>query len=175
MLRHYRVTIDYPVRVMYWRQQSDGDRCDLCEVGLTLRSEGSAIFVAAVATRSGPPSVERVMPGDTLVRIGNLDLATARKGAIYDALHGKPGETRLLTLERDGSRFTVNAPVSAFYPPVANVRFEHADTRRLSQGRRNVPTSPVRLLVTPLGLAATLDPQLKLPHAITSLVVLVVA
>lgn len=114
VLRHYRLTIDYPTRVMYWSRQSEPDVCDLCEVGLTLRSEGGAIFVAAIATKNGRPTVMGVMPGDRLVRIGNLDLATASKGAIYDALHGTPGESRALTLERNGARVSVNVPVTAF-------------------------------------------------------------
>jgi hypothetical protein len=35
-------------------------------------------------------------------------------GAIYDAMHGEPGEVRALTLERDGHRLTVRAAISSF-------------------------------------------------------------
>jgi len=36
------------------------------------------------------------------------------RAAIYDAMHGKPGEVRNLLLERNGKRFRVPAKVTAF-------------------------------------------------------------
>ena len=62
----------------------------------------------------GRPTVEGVLPGDRLTRIGALDTAGATWGAIYGALHGRPGELRTLTIERDGRRLTVPARVTAF-------------------------------------------------------------
>jgi hypothetical protein len=60
------------------------------------------------------PTVEGVLPGDTLIRIGELETGTATWGAIYDAMHGKPGESRSLIFERNGRRLTVSARVTAF-------------------------------------------------------------
>jgi hypothetical protein len=114
VLKGFRLTIDYPNRMMYWLKQSDGDAHDLDQVGLTLRSEGSVFFVAAIATKNGKATVEGVLPGDKLIRVGELELGKATWGAIYDAMHGKPGESRSLILERGGNRFTVDAKVTAF-------------------------------------------------------------
>jgi len=56
----------------------------------------------------------RSSPGDRLIRIGNLQTQNATWGAIYNAMHGKPGQTLILVLERSGNRFTVTAKVTAF-------------------------------------------------------------
>ena len=114
ILKQFRLTIDYPNRMMYWLKQSDPDSRDLDQVGLTLRSEHREYFVAAVAKKNGRPTVEGVSPGDRLVRIGDLETQNATWGAIYNALHGNPGETRMLVLERNGNRFTVASKVTAF-------------------------------------------------------------
>ena len=46
-----------------------------------------------------------------LWRIGERE---DRERRLFQALHGKPGETRRIVLERGGSRLTVNARVTAF-------------------------------------------------------------
>jgi hypothetical protein len=114
VLKGFRLTIDYPNQMMYWLKQSEPDSHDLDQVGLTLRSEGRDFSVAAVATKNGRPTVEGVLPGDRLIRVGELETGKATWGAIYDAMHGKPGESRALMLERNGTRLTVAAVVTAF-------------------------------------------------------------
>jgi hypothetical protein len=114
VLKAYRITIDYPKRVMYWQKQGDPDMRDLDQVGLTLASDGGEFLVAAVALKNGRPTVEGVLPGDRLMRIDTLDTAGATWGAIYGALHGRPGEGRVLMIERDGRRLSVPAIVIAF-------------------------------------------------------------
>jgi hypothetical protein len=91
LLKAYRITIDYPSRVMYWQKQGDPDTHDLDQVGLTRESDRGAFLVAAVAAKNGRPTVEGVRPGDRLMRIDALDTAGATWGAIYSALHGRPG------------------------------------------------------------------------------------
>lgn len=58
--------------------------------------------------------MEGVLPGDRLIRVGDLETRNATWGAIYDRMHGKPDETRTLLLERDGNRLNVIAKVTAF-------------------------------------------------------------
>jgi hypothetical protein len=113
-LKGFRLTIDYPNQKMYWFKQSDPDSHDLDQVGLVLRSDHGQFVIAAVAEKNGIPTVEGVSSGDRLVRIGALETQKASWGAIYDAMHGKPGETRILVLERDGHRWNVAAKVTAF-------------------------------------------------------------
>lgn len=114
VLKAFRLTADYSNGKIYFLKQGEPDPGELDDVGLTLRSLHHEFFVAAVATKGYKPTVEGVRPGDKLLRIGDLDLKQATWGAIYDALRGKPGETRVLTLERNGKQFTVSAPVTAF-------------------------------------------------------------
>jgi hypothetical protein len=114
VLKGFLLTIDYSRQMTYWLKQSDPDSHDLEQVGLTLRAEGHEYTVAAVATKNGKPTVEGVLPGDQLIRVGELETRTATWGAIYGAMHGKPGETRSLVLGRNGNRFTVAARVTAF-------------------------------------------------------------
>jgi hypothetical protein len=114
VLKAFRLTIDYPNQMTYWLKQSDPDSDDLDQVGLTLRADHGTYIVAGVATKKGRPTVEGVLPGDRLIRVGALDLGTATWGAIYNAMHGRPGESRSLILERNGNRLAVAARVTAF-------------------------------------------------------------
>ena len=43
-----------------------------------------------------------------------LDTATATRGEILAALHGRPGEVKHLLIERQGRRVTVDSIVTAF-------------------------------------------------------------
>jgi C-terminal processing protease CtpA/Prc len=99
---------------MYWLKQRDVETNDLDQVGLTLRSDHGAFFVAAVATKNGKPTVDGIMPGDRLVRVAGLETATATWGALFAALHGQPGAQRTLTIDRNGQMLVLRAPVTAF-------------------------------------------------------------
>jgi len=48
------------------------------------------------------------------VKIDDLDVSIATRGAIFAALHGEPGSLRMLVLERDGRQLTLPAKVTAF-------------------------------------------------------------
>lgn len=114
VLKHFRLTIDYPDRVIYLEKETEPDPLDLDVVGITLRATHREFFVTSIATIGSKPTVEGVLAGDRLLRIGNLDLTKASWGQIYAALHGAPGETRELVLERGGKRFTIPAKVTRF-------------------------------------------------------------
>jgi hypothetical protein len=114
VLKAFRITIDYPNRRIYWQRQTAIDPHDLEQVGLTLRTERGEFVVAKIATKNGVPTVDGVLPGDKLIRIGDLETGKATWGAIFSALHGRPGETRSLVLERNGNRFAVATRVTAF-------------------------------------------------------------
>lgn len=114
VLQGFRITIDYPHRMTYWLPQTELDGNDLDQVGLTLRSSGGEYFVAAVVTQNAKPTVEGIQPGDKLLQIDGLRTDAAVRSAVLSALHGKPGESRILLLERDSSRFTVETKVVSF-------------------------------------------------------------
>ena len=114
VLKAFRLTIDYPNRTVYWLQQTDPDSRDLDQVGLTLKAQGADFIVAAVATKNGKPAVEHVQPGDKLIRVDDLETKHATWGAVYSAMHGKHGDTRVLVLDRGEHQLTVKTIVTAF-------------------------------------------------------------
>lgn len=63
---------------------------------------------------SGRHARFNVKPGDKLLRIDALETRHSSWGAIYAALHGKPGEVRRLLLQRNGIQLKVPAGVTAF-------------------------------------------------------------
>lgn len=113
VLKSFRLTIDYPNRTIYWLRQTGPDD-DLNQVGLTLKAQSGQYFVAAVSTKNGKATVEGVQVGDKLIRIDSLQTQGATWGQIYNALHGKPGETRVLILKRGTDEIKVPARVTAF-------------------------------------------------------------
>ena len=116
VLQGFRVMIDYPTHMTYWERERELDPHDLDQVGITLetRDNERGYFVAAVATKNGKPTVKGVRTGDRLVGIDGAPLEGRTRGALFSSLHGKPGDIRVLTLERNGREFTTPVPVSAF-------------------------------------------------------------
>jgi len=72
--------------------------------------------VIGVPDYEGKPAVAEVKAGDVLVAIDKVPAKGSTMGQIWSLLGGDPGETRMLTLERDGKQFTVNATVRRFLP-----------------------------------------------------------
>ncbi|HEY2782301.1 MAG TPA: hypothetical protein VGI90_16080 [Steroidobacteraceae bacterium] len=114
VLKHFRLTIDYPHRMLYWVKQTAPDLHELDQVGLTLRAHAGEFFVSGIATKNGKPTVEAVNAGDRLLQVDQLPLKGANWGAVYAALHGSPDDVRMLVLNRAGTQFTVKAKVTAF-------------------------------------------------------------
>ena len=105
VLKSFRLTLDYPNRMSYWLQQTPLDTHDLDQVGLTLAREKGITTVAGIAQKNGADTVSGIAVGDKLVKIDGHDTLAMTRGELLAALHGRPGETRRLTLERDGKPF----------------------------------------------------------------------
>jgi len=115
VLRRFRLEVDFPGRMTYWQAGPETRANDLDIVGLTLRPEADGrLTIAGVATRAGVRSVRGVEPGDTLLRVDELDASEATMGAVVEALRGRPGEKRLLVVGREGKSVTVEATVTRF-------------------------------------------------------------
>jgi hypothetical protein len=116
VLKGFRLTIDYPNHTTYWQSETDLDRHDLDQVGITLETHNNekGYFVAAVAEQNGNSTVEGVQIGDKLIQIDNLLVSGLTRGGIFTALHGKAGTTRTLTIGRNGKQFTIQAKTTAF-------------------------------------------------------------
>jgi hypothetical protein len=114
VLKGFRLMVDFPRRTTYWERVSDLDPHELDQVGVTLEKRSDGYFIAGIAQKSGKPTVDAVRVGDKLIQIDDVVLRSATRGAIFAALHGKPGEVRVLVVERDGQQLTVPAKVTAF-------------------------------------------------------------
>jgi hypothetical protein len=114
VLKGFRVMIDFPRGMIYWEQQIELDPHDLDQVGVTLEKRDTGYFIAGIAQKDGKPTVDVVRVGDRLIQVDDLQLSDATRGAIFGALHGKPGSVRKLVVERDGKRLAVAAKTTAF-------------------------------------------------------------
>jgi len=117
VLKGFRVTFDFSAGMTYWQREADLDPHDLDQVGITLetRDDMKGYFIAAIATTmNGKPSVQNVRVGDKLLQVDDVVVRDATRGAIFSALHGKPGSTRTLLLERDGKQMRVPVLTNAF-------------------------------------------------------------
>jgi len=108
----FRVEIDYANEAVYFEKGADLDDHDMDLVGLTLRPEPDDTYrVIGVVEKNGRPVVDGVEPGDVLLQVGDLRTTGATMGTVVDALRGRPGEVRVLVLERNGRQFRIEATV----------------------------------------------------------------
>jgi hypothetical protein len=112
VIARYRLEVDFPGQMTWWRPGPAPAKHDLDIVGLTIRPEPDGSFaVAGVVSRNGRSMVEGVEPNDKLLRVDGLDVTNVPMGTVIDALRGTPGAIRTLLLERAGKRMTVQAAV----------------------------------------------------------------
>jgi hypothetical protein len=114
ILQGFRISIDYERHMTYWRPQRPLNGHDLNQVGVTLAKKHGEYFVTAVAAHEGKPTVEGIQVGDKLLQIGALPAQGASSSAVLAALSGRPGDRRLLVLERDHKSLIVEARVTEF-------------------------------------------------------------
>ncbi len=116
-LLNYRVGIDYAHSTVYFDERGSFVAKGIDVVGLTLRPELDGRYtVIGVPEYEGKPAVPEAKAGDLLVMIDKVPAKGSTMGQIWSLLGGDPGETRVLTLERDGKQFTVNSTVRRFLP-----------------------------------------------------------
>lgn len=112
-LKSFRVEVDYANSKVYFEKDLDFNPHDMDLVGLTLNTEPDGNFIIiGVTKKNGKPTVEGVEPGDVLLRVDDLRTTGATFGTVVDALRGKPGDVRILELERNGKRFKVETKVT---------------------------------------------------------------
>jgi len=122
-LLNYRVGIDYAHATVYFDVRGSYIAPGIDVVGLTLRPELDGRYtVIGVPDYEGKPAVPEAEAGDVLVAIDKVPAKGSTMGQIWSLLGGDPGETRVLTLERDGKQFPVNATVRRFLPVSAGNR-----------------------------------------------------
>ena len=116
----YQVGLDYAHNTMYLDRRNRVSAPDMDVVGLILRPESDGRYtVLGVADYEGKPSVPEVKAGNILLGVDGAPATGATMGQVWSLLGGGPGQIRTLTLEREGKRFTVDAPVRRFLAPGA--------------------------------------------------------
>ncbi len=109
------VGIDYAHNAIYVEQLNVPSPAGLDVVGLTLRPEVDGRYtIVAIVPYEGLPSVADVKTGDVLVGVDGAPVTGATMGQVWSLLGGEPGQTRKLTVERDGKRSTIEATVRRF-------------------------------------------------------------
>jgi hypothetical protein len=109
----FRVEIDYANSAVYFeRGKTKFNPHDMDIAGITIRQErDSSYVVLGVAQKDGKQVIDGVEPGDKLMQIGKLKTINATMGTVVDALRGKPGDKRVLLLERNGKQIKIEATV----------------------------------------------------------------
>jgi hypothetical protein len=112
-----RVGIDYANGTIYLERVNATSAPDMDVVGLMLRPEPDGRYtILGAADYEGKPSVPEVKAGDVLLGVDGAPATGATMGQVWSLLGGSPGQTRTLTLEREGKRLSVDATVRRFLP-----------------------------------------------------------
>jgi len=114
VLKQYRLTIDYPNHVSYWLKCSEPDTHELDQIGITLVYRSGDYFVGGIVQKNGKNTADGVAKGDKLIQIDGRTTRGLPKEEVLAALHGIPGDHRILVVERQGTRIEVPLPVIAF-------------------------------------------------------------
>ena len=114
-----RVGIDYANSTIYLERINASSAPDMDVVGLMLRPEPDGRYtILGAADYDGKSSAPDVKAGDVLLGVDGAPATGATMGQVWSLLGGAPGQTRTLTLEREGKRITVDAVVRHFLPAV---------------------------------------------------------
>jgi membrane-associated protease RseP (regulator of RpoE activity) len=104
-LKHFRVALDYPRRVL-WLDPDHGDVPDrpgeYCQPGMQLENVRSSVRVAAVAAGS-PAARAGIRAGDEVVSVDGVPALGSDVVSVGRKLEGSPGSAVILRLRR-GSR-----------------------------------------------------------------------
>jgi hypothetical protein len=103
-LRHFRVIIDYPNRVLWLdplRRPSEERPNEYSHVGIQIERRDGAARVVAVAVGS-PADRAGIRVGDEVVAVDGMPIESGRLIELSRRLEGPPGSRVRLTLRRDG-------------------------------------------------------------------------
>ena len=101
ILNQHRLTIDYPNRISHWLKRSEPDPSELDQVGVTLGYNAGEYSIGGIVGRNGQPTAEGLMAGDRLLQIDGQRIDGWPRERVLSVLHGKPGESRRLVVERN--------------------------------------------------------------------------
>ena len=113
VLKHFRVERDFGAGTTYLEQHTQTDQHDMDMVGLVLSPYTDGTYrITAVANRNDFQVLRSIKPNDRLLQIDGQDVQARSLNYVVDTLRGGPGNVHTLLLEREGEKFTVNAPTA---------------------------------------------------------------
>ena len=111
VLKAFRVGIDFRGGAVYLHRARKDDAADMDLVGLTLGPQKDRTYVIL-----GASGATGAKAGDQLLGVGSMEATGRSMGQVVDALRGRPGETRKLTVRRDGETLRLVAPIERQLP-----------------------------------------------------------
>lgn len=107
VLRHFKVTMDYPTRTVYLDGPAVVRDTPLSMVGVILEPAQEGGYEVAGTTAG----VQGIRAGDRLLEIDGRDVTEVPFSTVANLLGGSPGTSRTLVLERAGARVIMHAAV----------------------------------------------------------------
>ncbi len=112
VFKYYRTEIDYINGKIYLEKGNDSNKNEMDLVGISIRLlEDKNYQIVGIVKKNEKNMIEGIEPGDMLIKIDSLSTKGLTMGKVVDALRGKPGDSKLLTIERNGSVLLVKAKV----------------------------------------------------------------
>jgi hypothetical protein len=113
VLSQFRVEIDYPEQFLFLKPSGKTPGKDFDTVGLVLDTSAKGeLVVRAVSSSASSITRQNVLPGDVILRIGNVSKAPYTLTKAARALCGAAGERKQLRILRKGQPMTVTVTVS---------------------------------------------------------------
>jgi hypothetical protein len=115
VFKAFRIEIDFVNSLIYFEKSGSIDMQDMDMVGLSIRQLADSSYqIVGLTKKDGKTFIQGVEPGDILFSVGDLEVKGLTMGKVVDTLRGKPGDIHVLTIERNGKRFRINAKVEHF-------------------------------------------------------------
>ncbi len=121
-LKEFRVEIDYANRLIYFEKGNPSLQNEMDLVGISVRQlPDKAYQVVGIVQADGKPGVEGLEPEDLIISIDGFKTQGATMGCVVDKLRGKPGDIRVIVVERKGIQIRVEAIVKRFLSSTADI------------------------------------------------------
>ncbi len=111
VLRHFKVTMDYPAQTVYLDGPETVRDASIDMVGIMLEPAAHGGYEVARTISD----VKDIRAGDELLEVDGHDVMQAPFAKVAGLLGGLPGTSRTLLLQRGGKRLTVHATVQSVF------------------------------------------------------------
>ncbi len=115
-LKLFRIEIDYANSKVYFEKGDIQPESEMEMVGISIRQiEDGTYQILNVSNIDGKPSVNGISSGDTLLQINDLQTKWQTMGTVINALRGKTGEFKKLTIKHKNQIEIIEVEVYNFF------------------------------------------------------------